>query len=63
MPNNAGMASGMMMGLAFGFGSAGTALTAVLADYIGLPTALLLIVIPMFIASVTAVYTPFFSKH
>ena len=63
MPNNAGMASGMMMGLTFGFGSAGTALTAVLADYIGLPTALLLIVVPMFIASVTAIYTPFFLKH
>ncbi len=63
MPNNAGMASGMMMGLAFGFGSAGTALTAVIADYIGLSTALLLLLIPIFIASATAMYTPFSPKH
>lgn len=60
LPNNAGMASGMMMGLAFGIGSAGTAVTAALADYIGLAAALLLIVIPMFLAALIAIYTPFF---
>lgn len=59
LPNNAGMASGMMMGLAFGFGSAGTALTAALADFIGLAAALLLILPPMLCAAITAIYTPF----
>ena len=57
MPGNAGMASGMMMGLSFGLGSIGTALTAWLADYIGLPTALLLTTIPMLLSAFVAAIT------
>ncbi len=59
LPNNAGMASGMMMGLSFGLGSAGTALSAALADHIGLDAALLLTTVPVFLAALTAFYTPF----
>lgn len=59
LPNNAGMASGMMMGLSFGLGSAGTALSAALADHIGLDMALALTALPVFLAAVTAFYTPF----
>ncbi|MDD6133766.1 MAG: MFS transporter [Selenomonadaceae bacterium] len=58
MPGNAGMASGMMMGLSFGLGSIGTAFTAWTADFIGLPTALLLTTIPMLLAALVASITP-----
>ena len=47
-----------MMGLSFGLGSIGTALTAWLADYIGLPTALLLTTIPMLLSAFVAAITP-----
>ncbi|MCR5438873.1 MAG: MFS transporter [Selenomonas sp.] len=58
MPGNAGMASGMMVGLSFGLGSIGTALTAWMADFIGLFTALLLTTIPMLLSALVAFITP-----
>lgn len=59
MPANAGMASGMMMGLSFGLGSIGAALTAALADWIGLPAALLLTTCPLIIGAILAALTPY----
>ena len=58
LPNNAGMASGMMLGLSFGLGGIGTAITATLADYIGLPTSLLLTVLPLVVAVPLAMTIP-----
>jgi len=52
------MASGMMMGLSFGLGGIGAAFTAVLADSIGLSTALLLTAIPLGLAALTIAVTP-----
>ncbi|MDY4697639.1 MAG: MFS transporter [Selenomonas montiformis] len=62
MPANAGMASGMMMGLSFGLGSIGAALTAALADWIGLPAALLLTTCPLIISAILAALTPYPDK-
>lgn len=50
LPDNAAMASGMMLGLAFGLGGAGTALTGMIADSIGLTAALLWTILPVSIA-------------
>jgi len=58
LPNYGGMASGMMMGLSFGLGGIGAAFTAVLADSIGLSTALLLTAIPLGLAALTIAVTP-----
>ncbi len=41
IPGNAAMASGMMLGLSYGLGGVGAAITGVLGDYIGLESALL----------------------
>lgn len=41
LPGNMGMASGMMLGLSFGLGGIGAAITGALADYVGLATSLL----------------------
>lgn len=49
MPQGAALASGMMLGLSFGMGGVGAAITGVLADYIGLYEALLLTIIPLLI--------------
>ena len=62
MPSNVAMASGMMMGLSFGLGSIGTALTAAFADHIGLSLSLLLTSIPLLIAAVLAIMTPYQKK-
>ena len=59
MPGSAGMASGMMMGLSFGLGSLGAALTAAIADHIGLETALLLTTIPLILSVFVAAATPY----
>ena len=59
MPGSAGMASGMMMGLSFGLGSLGAALTAAIADQIGLDTALLLTTIPLLLSVFVATATPY----
>lgn len=59
LPNHAGIASGMMMGLSFGIGSIGTALTAALGDHIGLNSALTLTTLPIFFAALVALWIPF----
>ena len=59
MPGSAGMASGMMMGLSFGLGSIGAALTAALADQLGLDTALLLTTVPLLLSVFVAAATPY----
>lgn len=51
LPNHAGMASGMMLGLSFGFGGIGAAITGTLADSISLPTALLWTTLPLALAA------------
>lgn len=47
IPHNAAMASGMMMGLSFGLGGVGVAITGALADHIGLQPALLWSLLPL----------------
>ncbi len=47
LPANAAMASGMMLGLSFGLGGLGAALTGVMADFAGLQTALLWSLTPL----------------
>lgn len=47
LPANAAMASGMMLGLSFGLGGVGAAVTGALADVIGLKTALLWTIAPI----------------
>lgn len=47
IPGNAAMASGMMMGLSFGLGGVGVAITGALADQIGLSSALLWSLAPL----------------
>ncbi|NYE57851.1 MFS transporter [Carboxydothermus ferrireducens] len=57
IPENAGMVSGMMMGLAFGLGGMGAMLTGTVADYTSLAFSLkLLVVIPFIISALTLVY-------
>jgi len=50
LPDNAAMASGMMLGMSFGLGGLGAALTAALGDIIGLQPALLWTLFPLLIA-------------
>lgn len=59
MPQYIGVASGMMMGLCFGIGSIGAAVTAALGDYIGLETAMFLSVLPVIIATFLVIFTPY----
>jgi FSR family fosmidomycin resistance protein-like MFS transporter len=47
IPGNAAMASGMMLGLSFGLGGVGVAITGALADRIGLAPALLWSLLPL----------------
>ena len=58
LPENAGMASGMMLGMSFGLGSLGVAATAALGDHIGLAPALLVSVIALPLAALLAFVTP-----
>lgn len=58
LPNNAGMASGMMLGLSFGLGGIGAAITGALADSITLATSLLLTTIPLALAALITVTIP-----
>lgn len=58
LPKNAAMASGMMLGLTFGLGGVGTAITGALADYIGLESALLWTIAPLVLAIPLAVSIP-----
>lgn len=50
LPQNAAMASGMMLGLTFGLGGVGTALTGALGDLLGLPAALAITLLPLLAA-------------
>lgn len=58
LPNNAGMASGMMLGLSFGLGGIGAAITGALADYISLHAALLWTTLPLALAAIIAAMIP-----
>lgn len=58
LPENAAMASGMMLGLTFGLGGVGTAITGTMADYVGLQPALLWTVVPLLLAIVLALNIP-----
>ena len=59
MPQYIGVASGMMMGLCFGIGSIGAAVTAALGDYIGLESAMFLSVVPVAVAAILVMLTPY----
>jgi FSR family fosmidomycin resistance protein-like MFS transporter len=50
LPSNAAMASGMMLGLSFGLGGGGAAITGAVADVIGLQEALLWSIAPLMLA-------------
>lgn len=58
LPSNAAMASGMMLGLAFGLGGLGAAVTGALADSIGLQAALLWTLPPLALASIITHFIP-----
>ena len=58
LPENAAMASGMMLGMSFGLGSLGVAATAALGDVIGLAPALLVSVLALPLAAILAHITP-----
>lgn len=59
MPQFIGVASGMMMGLCFGIGSIGAAVTAALGEQIGLNPALLLSGMPTAVALLLVLTTPY----
>lgn len=58
LPDNPGMASGMMLGLSFGLGGFGTMLTGSLAESYGLTMALALTAILLVISIVLVYLTP-----
>ena len=58
LPDNPNMASGMMLGLSFGLGGIGAALTAVAAEYIGLKTALSATVLTLIIGALIVYFIP-----
>lgn len=58
LPDNPGMASGMMLGLSFGLGGFGTMLTGSLAENLGLTMALALTAILLIISIVLVYLTP-----
>lgn len=58
LPDYAGIASGMMLGLSFGLGGLGAALTGALGDRIGLPAALLYTTLPVALAAIIALTIP-----
>lgn len=58
IPGNAAMASGMMLGLSFGLGGVGAAITGALGDHIGLEAALLWTVLSVVLAVILAFGIP-----
>ena len=62
MPEFTGVASGMMMGMSFGLGSIGAAITAAIADVIGLSASLLLSILPVALGCLLIVITPYEEK-
>ena len=59
MPSNAGLASGMMLGLSFGLGSFGTAITAGIATFTGLPAAMVFACAPLVLSAILTALTRF----
>lgn len=58
LPGYAGIASGMMLGLAFGLGGIGSAITGALGDLIGLHESLALTILPLAAAAIIIYTTP-----
>lgn len=58
LPANAAMASGMMLGLSFGLGGLGAAVTGSVADHIGLEKALLWMIAPLLFAMAVTITIP-----
>jgi FSR family fosmidomycin resistance protein-like MFS transporter len=58
IPGNAAMASGMMLGLSYGLGGVGVAITGAAADIIGLKAALLWSLLPLALAIPLAAFIP-----
>jgi FSR family fosmidomycin resistance protein-like MFS transporter len=59
LPQNVGLASGMMLGLAIGFGGLGVAVNGVIADQYSLGAALGTIPIPIAVAVVLMALLPY----
>ncbi len=59
LPGQVGLASGMMLGLAIGFGGLGVALNGIIADLYSLDLALLLLVIPLICAATLVLFLPY----
>ncbi|WP_196598765.1 MFS transporter [Pectinatus frisingensis] len=58
LPDNPNLASGLMLGLSFGLGGIGAALTAIAAEYIGLRAALLITVLMPLAGALLIYYIP-----
>lgn len=58
MPKNATFATGMIMGLAGGVGGIGIYLTGAMADTIGLPKSITLLLVPLLLMSIINIYLP-----
>jgi FSR family fosmidomycin resistance protein-like MFS transporter len=59
LPQNVGLASGMMLGLAIGFGGLGVAVSGVIADHWSLAAALATIPVPIAAAVVLMAVLPY----
>jgi len=59
LPQNAGLASGMMLGLAIGFGGLGVAVSGLIADHYSLGTALATIPVPITLAMILMAFLPY----
>jgi FSR family fosmidomycin resistance protein-like MFS transporter len=59
LPQNVGLASGMMLGLAIGFGGLGVAVNGVIADHYSLAAALGTIPIPIALAGILMILLPY----
>ena len=58
LPDNPNLASGLMLGLSFGLGGIGAALTAIAAEYIGLRAALLITLLMPLAGALLIYYIP-----
>lgn len=59
LPQNIGLASGMMLGVAIGFGGLGVAVNGVIADHYSLAAALGTIPIPVALATILVILLPY----
>ena len=59
LPQNIGLVSGMMLGLAIGFGGLGVAVNGIIADHYSLATALSTIPVPIAIAGILMILLPY----